>query len=358
MSESSSAEKTEKPSAKKLKDARKKGQVVRSRDLVVALTSLALTTALGVMGASMISRLGTRVASGLSRVGDRPLASMDAAEITTLVTGDFLLLGIIVGPLLATALVVTLAGNVGQTGWVFAPEKLTLDFSRLNPGTGLKRLVPSESGIDLIKTIVGVTVISMVAVHLVREVMLDAPRIAWMSPMAAAVEGWSRLRSLLWLSGFWLVVLAGADFGLQFWRQRSSLKMTKQEVRDEGKSSEGSPEIKNRVRRVQREMSRRRMLGAVKEATVVVTNPTHFAVALQYRRDSMAAPIVVAKGQDLVAQRIRTIARESGVPIIENVSLAQALYKGTEVGDVIPGALFGAVAEVLAYLVRIKQLML
>ena len=358
MSESSSAEKTEKPSAKKLKDARKKGQVVRSRDLVVALTSLALTTALGVMGASMMSRMGARVASGLSRVGDRPLASMNAAEITTLVTGDFLLLGIIVGPLLATALVVTLAGNVGQTGWVFAPEKLTLDFSRLNPGTGLKRLVPSESGIDLLKTIVGVTVISMVAVHLVREVMLDAPRIAWMSPMAAAVEGWSRLRSLLWLSGFWLVVLAGADFGLQFWRQRSSLKMTKQEVRDEGKSSEGSPEIKNRVRRVQREMSRRRMLGAVKEATVVVTNPTHFAVALQYRRDSMAAPIVVAKGQDLVAQRIRTIARESGVPIIENVSLAQALYKGTEVGDVIPGALFGAVAEVLAYLVRIKQLML
>jgi flagellar biosynthetic protein FlhB len=134
--------------------------------------------------------------------------------------------------------------------------------------------------------------------------------------------------------------------------------MTKQEVRDEGKSSEGSPEIKHRIRKVQREMSRRRMLGAVKEATVVVTNPTHFAVALQYRRDSMAAPMVVAKGRDLVAQRIRTIARESGVPIIENVSLAQALYKGTEVGDAIPGALFGAVAEVLAYLVRIKQLML
>lgn len=354
----SSAEKTEKPSAKKLKDARKKGQVVRSRDLVVALTSLALTTAIGVLGATMMSRLAARVASGLSRVGDRPLASMNAAEITTLVTGDFLLLGIIVGPLLATALVVTLAGNVGQTGWVFAPEKLTLDFSRLNPGTGLKRLVPSESGIDLIKTIVGVTVISMVAVHLVREVMLDVPRIAWMSPMAAAGEGWFRLRSLLWLSGFWLMMLAGADFGLQFWRQRSSLKMTKQEVRDEGKSSEGSPEMKNRVRMVQREMSRRRMLGAVKEATVVVTNPTHFAVALQYRRDSMAAPIVVAKGQDLVAQRIRTIARESGVPIIENVSLAQALYKGADVGDAIPGALFGAVAEVLAYLVRIKQLML
>jgi flagellar biosynthetic protein FlhB len=358
MSESSTAEKTEKPSAKKLKDARKKGQVVRSRDLVVALTSLALTAALMVTGSSMMTRLSARVASGLSRIGDRPLASMNAAEITTLVTGDFLLLGVIVGPLLATAVVVTLAGNVGQTGWVFAPEKLTLDFSRLNPGAGLKRLVPSQSGLDLVKTIVGVTVISMVAVHLVREVVQDTPRVAWMSPKAAAVEGWFRLRTLLWLSGFWLVALAGADFGLQFWRQRSSLKMTKQEVRDEGKSSEGSPEIKNRIRKVQREMSRRRMLGAVKEATVVVTNPTHFAVALQYRRDSMAAPMVVAKGRDLVAQRIRTIARESGVPIIENVSLAQALYKGAEVGDAIPGALFGAVAEVLAYLVRIKQLML
>jgi flagellar biosynthetic protein FlhB len=134
--------------------------------------------------------------------------------------------------------------------------------------------------------------------------------------------------------------------------------MTRQEVRDEAKLNEGSPEIKARVRRVQREMSRRRMLQAVKTATVVVTNPTHFAVALEYRRSEMVAPRVVAKGQDHMAARIRALAREHGVPIVENVTLARALHKSAEIGDTIPAALFGAVAEVLAYLVRIKQLVL
>jgi len=134
--------------------------------------------------------------------------------------------------------------------------------------------------------------------------------------------------------------------------------MTKQDLADEAKSSEGRPEVKARVRRIQRDMNRKRMLSAVKTATVVVTNPTHYAVALRYHRASMAAPVVVAKGKDLLAQRIKQIARDNGVPTVENVPLAQALYAGAEVGDAIPGALFGAVAEVLAYLVRIRQLML
>jgi flagellar biosynthesis protein FlhB len=358
VADTSTSEKTEKASAKKLKDARKKGQVVRSRDLVVALTSLALTMVLTTVGGGMMARLGGRLLSGLARIGDRPLAPMNAADITTMVGGDFILVAVIVGPLLATAVVVTLGMNVAQSGWVFAPESLTPDFTKLSPAKGLKRLMPSQSPLDLVKMVIGVTVISVLALHIVREVILDSARVAWMAPADAALDGWSRLRSLLWLSGLWLAGLAGADFGLQYWRQRSSLKMTKQEVRDEGKSSEGSPEVKARVRKVQREMSRRRMLAAVKTATVVVTNPTHFAVALRYHRDTMAAPIVVAKGRDLMAERIKKVARENSVPTVENVSLAQALYKGAEIGDAIPGALFGAVAEVLAYLVRIKQLMM
>lgn len=163
---------------------------------------------------------------------------------------------------------------------------------------------------------------------------------------------------LLVQAGLALAAIAGADYGLQRWRHYASLKMTKQELRDEARSSEGSPEIKARVRRIQREMTRKRMLNAVKTATVVVTNPTHYAVALQYQRARMGAPVVVAKGRDHLAQRIKAIAREAGVPLVENVPLAQALYKGAEVGDEIPGPLFGAVAEVLAYLIRIKQLAL
>jgi flagellar biosynthetic protein FlhB len=357
VAESSAGEKTEKPSAKKLKDARDKGQVIRSADLVVALTSLSLTVALTMVGPSMMARLAARLAAGLTRIGERPLALMDGGEIAAVATGDLILVGVIVGPLLATAVVMTLAGNFVQAGLVFAPERL-LDFNKLNPATGLKRLLPSQSGLDLVKMSIGVTVISMVAWGIVRDVMQDSPRVAWMAPTSAALAGWSWLVSLLWVSGMWLVALAGADFGLQAWRHTSSLKMTKQEVRDESKSSEGSPELKARMRKMQREMSRHHMLAAVEESTVVVTNPTHFAVALRYRRDTMVAPMVVAKGRDLMATRIRAIARARGVPLIENVSLAQALYKGTEVGDTIPAALFGAVAEVLAYLVRIKQVML
>jgi flagellar biosynthetic protein FlhB len=190
------------------------------------------------------------------------------------------------------------------------------------------------------------------------QVLGDAPRLAWLGTGAAAHTAWTHLYGLLLQAGVALAVIAGADYGLQWWRHYSSLKMTRQELRDEAKSNEGNPEVKARVRRIQREMTRRRMLHAVKTATVVVTNPTHYAVALQYQRNRTGAPIVVAKGRDHLAQRIKKLARDAGVPMVENVALAQALYKGADLGDEIPGPLFGAVAEVLAYLIRIKQLQL
>jgi flagellar biosynthetic protein FlhB len=163
---------------------------------------------------------------------------------------------------------------------------------------------------------------------------------------------------LLWRAGFALLAIGGLDFGIQKWRLTRSLKMTKQELKDEARSGEGNPEIKARVRRIQREMFRKRMLQAVPRATVVLTNPTHFAVALEYKRDKAAAPVVIAKGADLIAAKIREVAREHSIPIVENPPLTRALYKECEVGEVIPGQLFGAVAEVLAYLIRIKQLVL
>jgi len=155
-----------------------------------------------------------------------------------------------------------------------------------------------------------------------------------------------------------LALVAAADYAMQRYRWTASLRMTKQEVKDEARQQEGSPEVKGRVRRIQREMVRRRMLAATRRATVVVTNPTHYAVALEYRRAEMAAPRVVAKGRGLLAQRIKEIAREAGVPIIEQVALAQALYKTASVGETIPAQLFEAVAEMLAYLIRMKQVVL
>jgi flagellar biosynthetic protein FlhB len=153
-----------------------------------------------------------------------------------------------------------------------------------------------------------------------------------------------------------LFVIAGADYMVQRWRFTSSLKMTKAEVRDDTKLTEGNPEIKGRIRRMQRDLARRRMMADVKRATVVITNPTEYAVALEYRREAMVAPKVVAKGRGVLAARIKAIAREHDIPTVENVPLAQALYKTVEVGQTIPGNLFDAVAEVLAYLIRLKRL--
>jgi len=351
-------EKTEKPSAKKYKDAREKGQVARSQDVVAAVTLLAVTAVLARTSASGIARMEARLADGLTHFTDTARGTVNASDLAMLLVRDLGVVLLVVGPMMATAAGLAIAGSLMQTGWVFSGEKLTPDWSRLSPANGLARLKPSQSGLDLIKTMAVAIAISVIAYQAGKTMLFDSPRLAWMDPAAAAAEGAGYLVTMLNRVGFALLVLAGADFGVQKWRHYSSLKMTKQEVRDESRSNDGNPEIKGRVRQVQREMAKRRMLGAVKTATVVITNPTHFAVALEYRRSTMSAPVVVAKGKDHLAQRIKEIARAQGVPMVENVPLAQALYREAEVGQAIPADLFGAVAELLAYLVRIKQVLL
>jgi flagellar biosynthetic protein FlhB len=352
----STEDKTEKPTFKKFKEAHDAGQVARSRDLAAAIAALAVTIALTRLGPALVGQLGNSLNSGLTRLGNAPSASISTDELGALVFSNGWVFLVAVGPLLLVGGIAGLFGNVVQSQIVLAPLKFNL--AALNPVEGLKKLAPKQSGVDLIKTIAAVTVLSVLSWQIIRELLVAAPQLSWLSPLDAARFGWDRLERLLWQSGFALLVVASGDFAVQKWRFYSSLKMTKQEVREEGKGAETNPEVKARVRKIQRDMTRSKMLKAVATATVVITNPTHYAVALEYRREKNAAPVVVAKGKDLMAARIRKIAREAGVPIIENVSLAQALYGGAEVGDAIPGPLFGAVAEVLAYLVRIKQLML
>lgn len=358
MADEQAGERTEKPSAKKLRDARQKGNVPRSADLVAAGSLLAVAVVLARTGGASVVRLQQRVADGLRELGTTADLTVSPDTLLTIVRDDALLLGTVVAPVMATAALAGLAGNLVQSGWVFAPERISFDLTRLSLANGFSRFAPAQAGITVLKALLAVSVVSSVMWSLGNGALAQAPQLAWMSPGAAAVEGWRIIWRLLLQGGLALVLLAGADMGWQWWRYYQSLKMTKQELRDEAKSSDGNPEIKARVRRIQREMTRKRMLAAVKTATVVITNPTHFAVALEYQRGVMTAPVVVAKGQDHLAAKIREIAREHGIPIIENKPLAQALFKGAEVGDAIPADLFGAVAEVLAYLVRIRQLML
>ena len=352
----STEDKTEKPTFKKYKEAHDSGRVARSRDLAVAIAALAVVIAMTRLGPALVTQLSSGLGNGLTRLGNTPTAAITSVELSALVMSNGWILMLAVGPLLLVGGIAGLVGNVMQAQIVLAPLKL--NFAALNPAQGLKKLAPKQSGVDLVKTVTGVIVLSLLSWQIIRELLTAAPQLSWLSPVDAAKYGWGRLERLLWQCGFAMLVIAAGDFGVQKWRFYSSLKMTKQEVREEGKSAETNPEVKARVRKIQRDMSRSRMLKAVESATVVITNPTHYAVALEYRREKGGAPVVVAKGKDLMAARIRKIAREAGVPIMENVSLAQALYAGAEIGDAIPGALFGAVAEVLAYLVRIKQLML
>jgi flagellar biosynthesis protein FlhB len=351
-------EKTEKPTDKKLKDARKRGQIPRSRDLALAAASVAATFALARLGGRVVSALTERLTTDLAHFGDDPLRAVTGQEMTALVIGGAQLIAVVVGPIGLVTMVAGVGMHGFQGGWNFAPETLQFNWSRLNPANGFKRFSLTQSGPDTLKNLVSVAAIAYLGYGATKAVVLDSQRMPWMSPGGSAVVAWDRTEALLWQIGFTLGFLAIFDYALQRWRVMKQLKMSKQELRQEAQEAEGNAQVKGRIRRIQREMARRRMIDDVKEATVVITNPTHFAVALQYNRDSMLAPKVLAKGRDILAARIREEARKHEIPIVENKPLAQALYKTVEIGETIPAQLFAAVAEVLAYLVRIKQLML
>jgi flagellar biosynthetic protein FlhB len=353
-----SAEQTEKPTRKRIEEARKKGQIPRSRDLALAAASVAATFALARMGGTLVTSLATRLAEDLSRLGNDPLHTLTGPEVTGLAVAGLQVVATLVGPIALATMVAGVGTHGFQGGWTFSPEALHLNWSRLNPANGLKRFGLVQSGADTLKAIIAVTGISYLAWLAISAAAADSMRMSAVAPNGAASIGWEHAETLLWRVGWFLGLMAIGDYALQRYRVMSSLKMTRQEVKDEAKLQEGNAEVKGRIRRVQREMARRRMMGDVAKATVVITNPTHFAVALEYRRESMAAPRVLAKGQDLLALKIRELATKHGVPIVENKPLARSLYDTAEVGDTIPAQLYSAVAEVLAYLVRIKQLML
>jgi flagellar biosynthesis protein FlhB len=353
-----SSDRTEKPTAKRLQEARDKGQLPRSRDLGQAAALLAAVVVLAWTGESMAATLTAAIKQFLWRMGQHPLVNLGPKEVTAIVISSVWTVVHVAGPVAFATMVTVVGLQTAQGGVVFATDALKPDLSRLSPMQGFKRLGPSQSGIELLKAMVGATVLSVIGWQAIRATLEQSLGVAGVPSVPAAAIGWRGALSVLRTSAIALVILAGLDYAVQRWRFMRSQRMTKQEVKDEHRLQEGSPEVKSRVRRIQREMIRRRMLAAVPKATVVVTNPTHFAVALEYHRALMPAPRVVAKGSGFVALRIREIAREHGVPIVENPPLARALHKHAEIGDIIPAALFEAVAEVLAYLIKLRQLVL
>jgi flagellar biosynthetic protein FlhB len=353
-----SSERTEKPTGKRLQKAREQGQIARSRDLALAAASVVATIALGKLGARLVSGLGERLQIGLAHFGDAPLKTVTGGDLQQMIVTGCWTLALLVGPIALATMVAGVGMHGFQGGWSFAPGALQLNWSRLNPGQGIKRFGLMNSGVETLKALFMVAVISYIGWRAVDAAMLDSAALAWVHPSDAGRRAWVFAEQMLWRVAWALGVLSLGDYALQRYRLMSSLKMSKQEIKDEAKEAEGSGETKAKIRALQRQLARRRMMKNVSTATVVITNPTHFAVALRYDRATMSAPQVVAKGQDHLALKIREKARHHGVPIMENKPLAQALFKTAEVGETIPAPLFNAVAEVLAYLVRIKQLML
>ncbi|HVN82183.1 MAG TPA: flagellar biosynthesis protein FlhB [Terriglobia bacterium] len=345
---------TEKPTGKRRSEARQKGQIARSQELPFSIVFLGLIWVLGTFGGTLVKDLSEMLRSLLTRPVPREFGAEQLQQLMTKCSLDVAKALFI---FTLTTFLLSVGGNAAQGGLTLTAYRLRFRFSNLNPVSGLKRLLPGRSSIELLKNLMHIGLVSYVAYGAFSDVKSELPRFILMSPIEIFIKTGQLLYRVAFRCGLLFLVIGVADF---FWRRHEfeeDLKMTKQEVKDEAKNAE-NPEIRGMIRRKQREVARRLMAAAVRKADVVITNPTHYAVALSYQRESMMAPVVVAKGQDYTAQRIRQIAEESKVPLVENKTLAQSLYKLVEVGEPIPGSLYKAVAEVLAYVYRLKSMRL
>lgn len=345
----STAEKTEPASPRKRKRAREEGQVAKSSEIIGCLLLLAVLQMIPTLGAGMAESTAA-YSTQMLRVASQRELSPDA--LIGLAADGLRRVALLAGPLLGTVMLASLTGAVAQVGLVFTPSKLMPKWSVINPLEGFKRMFKPRTLVELAKGLVKVVVVSYVGGTYLRDHWQELFSLGNSHPSLIAPQiGMLAHAMALRMTGA-LTVVAALDYVYQRWDLEKNLKMTRQEVKDEMKDSEGNPQIKGQIRQRMREFSRKRMMSAVPTATVIITNPTHYSIALKYDLGQPGAPRVVAKGKDLLALRIRTVAKEHGVPLVENRPLARALYASVKVGQEIPADLFRAVAEVLAYVWR------
>jgi flagellar biosynthetic protein FlhB len=344
-------EKTEEATPKRLEEARKKGQVPRSRELTTMAMLLMAAIAMTFMGERMVVQLGDIMRLGLAVERAKVFDPWSVIELF----GQAMSLGILLMlPFLVLMVATALAAPVALGGWSFSTEALAFKFDKLNPVTGLKRIFAARGVMELVKALAKFLLIGLIGALLLWHFL---PQLMGLGREDTAVglahAGQILSRSFVILSAS-LALIAAIDVPFQIWDHAKNLKMTRQEVRDEHKNTEGKPEVKAKVRTMQREIAQRRMMSEVPKADVVITNPTHYAIALRYDADKMAAPVVVAKGVELVASQIRTVAVANKVPIFEAPPLARALYYSTEIDQQVPAGLYLAVAQVPAYVFQLR----
>ena len=349
----SGQEKTEQPTPKRLREARKKGQVARSRELNTMLSLLAGAVGLLFLGDTIFTKLSLLVSDSLSL---DPKQIREPAMMAATFADSFMGALEFLTPLFVLLIVAAFAGPLFVGGFAFSMKAVAFKVEKINPIKGLGRMFSIKSLVELIKALAKFLVVAGVATFLLWS-MLDTLLALGVEELhnslahAGQLGGWA----FVTLSAA-LILIAAIDVPFQLFQHNKQLKMTKQEVKDELKESEGRPEVKGRVRQLQRELSQRRMMEEVPKADVVITNPTHFAVALKYDDDAGGAPVVVAKGCDHLAARIRQVAESNNITLFSAPPLARALYATTELNQEIPADLYLAVAQVLAYVYQLNNM--
>lgn len=352
MAEESGQERTEEPTAKRLNDARQKGQIARSRELNTMGVMLVGSGGLLLMGETMISQMAASMSNGLSLERRH---GFDLVSMINLLQEQIASALLTLFPLLALLTAIALFAPMALGGWSFSTQALAFKWSKMNPIKGLGRIFAWRGVVELLKamgkfTIIGAVAILFLWLHGEELLALGAMEIEPALAAAASLLGWAFVSISMAL-----IVMAVIDVPFQIWDHNRQLKMTHQEIKDEYKETEGHPEVRAKIRNTQREMAQRRMMQEVPKADVVVTNPTHYAVALRYDQSGGGAPRVIAKGSDLVAAEIRRIAEAYDIPLASAPPLARALFFSTELNHEIPTGLYHAVAQVLAYVFQLKR---
>ena len=343
-------EKTEEPTSKKRADARKKGQVARSQELNSGFVLL-----IGFFGLKLLwDSIYVSIATYTTYVFTNLNQTVDTENILRIFIGIVMILAKTAFPIMIFIMLIGLVINFFQVGLNFNTESIEFNLDKLNPIKGFGRIFSKRSLVELVKSFFKILVIGFFLYRFIHEQILAMPQFMFFDLTTSLTLVAEIIFRMAFIVIGVIMIMAVMDYGYQKWQTTQDLKMTKQEVKDEMKQTEGDPQIKGKIRQKQRQMAMARMMKEVPKADVIITNPTHYAVALSYEQ-GMVAPTVIAKGQDLVAQRIKEIGREARVPIIENKPLARTLFAAVQVGDSVPQELYQAVAEVLAYVYRLKH---
>ena len=352
MAEESSQEKTEEATPKRREEARNKGQVARSSELSSVAILMSGVLALGGLGSYMYSKLSFFMVEMLSNAVFIELTPINVAGVLETWFNHYVL---IVGPLIVLLVLAALLVNYAQVGILFTADPLIPKANRISPLSGIKRIFSSKGLVELLKGLFKIAAVAIMTYFTVKGELKSVVSYMDLGVGQIFLSSGGLILTLFFRIVLLLLIMALLDYVFQRWDYEKNLRMTRQQIKEEFKQQEGDPLVSARVRNLQREMSRKRMMDDVEKADVIITNPTHVAVALKYDIENMQAPLVLAKGQRLVAERIKDLGRQVGIPLVENKPLARALFKAVRVGDEIPEDLFKAVAQVLAFVFQLKR---